>query len=140
VSKLSAPNLQVKDNRNRNPTPVAESKDIRRATLTCKSGGLALSESIPTSPQSLSLLKAKEYFPFFYAVVKTLSGRWGRRVFLTILLLLMVISTASRLHVEGSDSRKKFRIVEKCSVSANIPFAYGSNSTDRQIKCGPRQK
>jgi hypothetical protein len=76
---------------------VAESKDIRGATLTCKSGGLVLSESIPTSPQSLSLLKDKEYSPFFYGVVKTLSGRWTRRVFLTILLLLMVISTASRL-------------------------------------------
>ena len=58
---------------------------------------LALSESIPTSPKSLSLLKAKEYFPFFYGVVKTLPGHWARRVFLTILLLLMVISTVTRL-------------------------------------------
>jgi hypothetical protein len=76
---------------------VADSKDIRRATLTCKSGGFALSESIPASPQSLNLLKAKEYSPFFYGVVKTLSGRWARRVFLTILLFLMVISIVSRL-------------------------------------------
>lgn len=76
---------------------MAESKDIRQSTLTCKSGGLALSESIPTSPQSLSLLKAKEYFPFFYRVVKMLSGRWSRRIFLAILLLLLLISTATRL-------------------------------------------
>jgi hypothetical protein len=87
----------VKDNRNRNLILVAASKEIRRATLTCKSGGLALSDSTPASPQSLNLLKAKGFFPFFYGVVKTLSGRWARRVFLTILLLLMVISTASRL-------------------------------------------
>jgi hypothetical protein len=61
------------------------------------SGGLSLSESIPTSSQSLSLLKAKEYFPFFHWVVKTVSGHWVRRVSLVILLLLLIISTATRL-------------------------------------------
>ncbi len=56
-----------------------------------------MSESTPTSPQSLRLLKAKEYFPFFHGVVKTVSGRWARRVSLVILLLLLIISTATRL-------------------------------------------
>jgi len=58
---------------------------------------LSLSESTPISSQSLSLLKAKEYFPFFHWVAKTVSGRWARRVSLVILLLLLIISTATRL-------------------------------------------
>jgi len=56
-----------------------------------------LSESTPTSSQSLSLPKAKVYFPFFHWVVETVSGRWARRVSLVILLLLLIISTATRL-------------------------------------------
>lgn len=61
------------------------------------SGGLALSESTRNSPQSLSLLKAKEYFPFSHWVVKTLSGRWARRIYLALLFFLVLISTATRL-------------------------------------------
>lgn len=56
-----------------------------------------MSESAPTSPQSLNLPKAKEYFPLFHRVVKTVSGHWARRVFLVILALLLIISTATRL-------------------------------------------
>ena len=66
-------------------------------TLTCLSGRLALSESIQNSPQSLSLLKAKEYFPFSHGAVRTLSGRWARRIYLAVLLFLVLISTATRL-------------------------------------------
>jgi len=50
-----------------------------------------------TSPQSLSLLKAEERFPFFHWVAKTLSGRWAQRIYLAILFLLLLISTAARL-------------------------------------------
>jgi hypothetical protein len=50
-----------------------------------------------TAPQSLSPLKPKPYFPFFHSATKTLFGRWARRVYLTFLLLLLLISTASRL-------------------------------------------
>src|SRR6267154_580323 len=42
-------------------------------------------------------LRVKEYFPFFDWVAKTVSGRWDRRVSLVILLLLVIISTATRL-------------------------------------------
>lgn len=61
------------------------------------SGGLALSESIRNSPQSLSLLKAKEYFPFLHSAVRTLSGRWARRICLAVLLFLVLILAATRL-------------------------------------------
>lgn len=69
----------------------------RQASFTCIFGGSPLSESTPTSLQSLSFLKAKEYFPFFHRVVKTVSGRWTRRISLVILLLLLIIPTAIRL-------------------------------------------
>ena len=56
-----------------------------------------MSEGIPTSPESSSPAKAKQYFPFFHWVVKTLSGRWAGRIYLAVLLFLLLISTAARV-------------------------------------------
>lgn len=97
MSEITALNREVKDNGNAKVAPVADSRDVEAGCAHLHIGGLALSESTPASPQSLSLLKAKEYFPYSHWVVKTLSGRWARRVFLVILLLLLAISTAARL-------------------------------------------
>ncbi len=50
-----------------------------------------------TSRQSEGFPKGKDHFPFFRWVVRTLSGRWARRIYLAALLLLLIISTAARL-------------------------------------------
>jgi hypothetical protein len=46
---------------------------------------------------SISKSEAKERFPFFNWVAKTLSGRWALRSYLAIVFLLLLISTAARL-------------------------------------------
>jgi len=43
------------------------------------------------SPQALN---AKEHFPFFHRIAKTLSGPWARRIYFAMFFLLLLISTA----------------------------------------------
>src|SRR6266403_3997790 len=50
-----------------------------------------------TSPLSQSRLKARTHFPFSRWAARTLTGRWARRIYLAILFLLFLVTTATRL-------------------------------------------
>jgi hypothetical protein len=52
---------------------------------------------IPLSPLSQSRLKTRTHFPFFRWAARTLTGRRARRIYLAILILLFLITTAARL-------------------------------------------
>ena len=56
-----------------------------------------MGESVPTSSRSLGSRQNKDFFPIFHWVVRTVSGRWARRIYLGLLSLLVLISIAARL-------------------------------------------